>query len=218
MSGIELLGVVDVEATCVDPRRPDFQQEIIEFPCVVLDVRTRAVVATFHRYIRPTINPVLSDFCTSLTGIAQATVDAASPLREVLGELIEWLREKGYTEPRFAFATDGPWDLNHFLHVECEAKSIALPPLFDRWVNLRWLFSTFYQTGRLNVQKMLTHLGITFEGREHSGLCDAQNIAKIAVRMIEDGCAPVLNDGVAEEHSVNWQAPGSRAGDWRGPS
>lgn len=33
----------------------------------------------------------------------------------------------------------------------------------------------------------LGELGLTFEGREHSGLDDAKNTAKLAARMIADG-------------------------------
>ena len=31
-------------------------------------------------------------------------------------------------------------------------------------------------------------MGLQFDGREHSGLCDAQNTAKLLAKMIKDGC------------------------------
>ena len=46
-------------------------------------------------------------------------------------------------------------------------------------------------------------MGISFEGREHSGLCDALNTAKLARRLIEDGCVvpvtKVLNPRLVHE-------------------
>nr|CAD7256152.1 unnamed protein product [Timema shepardi] len=33
----------------------------------------------------------------------------------------------------------------------------------------------------------LSELGINFEGREHSGLCDARNTAHLAWRIVQDG-------------------------------
>lgn len=33
---------------------------------------------------------------------------------------------------------------------------------------------------------MLSELGMTFEGREHCGLDDSKNIARIVIRMLED--------------------------------
>lgn len=48
-------------------------QEIIEFSCCILDAGSLQVVAEFQRYCCPTENPVLTAFCTELTGISQAT-------------------------------------------------------------------------------------------------------------------------------------------------
>ncbi len=48
-------------------------QEIIEFSCAILDAQSLQIVAEFQRYCRPTEHPVLTAFCTELTGISQAT-------------------------------------------------------------------------------------------------------------------------------------------------
>eukprot|EP00727_Mastigamoeba_balamuthi_P013398 m51a1_g8681 hypothetical protein (545) ;mRNA; f:181278-182985 len=209
----EFYGVIDVEATCIEDRSAPFQNEIIELPCVVLSSRTLQPVAEFHRYVRPTVNPTLSEFCTKLTGIKQTTVDAAQPLDVVLGELVAWIEGQGLAG-RLALATDGPWDLNHFLARECGAKGIATPPLFARWVNVRWLYAEFYRVRRCNVLGMMRRLGLSFHGRMHSGLWDARNIARIAARMAEDGCALRLNDGLDPSVAVRWEVPGAarRAG------
>lgn len=96
----DYLCVVDFEATC-ERAAKDFPHEIIEFPIVLVDcitferVRQRlrydaqcrmpcgsfyrdiyiahltSQVAEFQSYCRPTVNPILSAFCTELTGIAQ---------------------------------------------------------------------------------------------------------------------------------------------------
>ena len=34
----------------------------------------------------------------------------------------------------------------------------------------------------------LQEMGMAFEGREHSGLCDAKNTGKLVHKMIQDGC------------------------------
>ena len=62
--------VLDFEATCDDVKRLS-NQEIIEFPVVVVDAHTFEVTAEFHKYVRPVWNPVLTKFCTELTGILQ---------------------------------------------------------------------------------------------------------------------------------------------------
>ena len=53
---------------------------------------------------------------------------------------------------------------------------------------MRKLFSSFYQMKSGNLAKMLEYLGMQFEGREHCGLDDTRNIARVVVQMIRDGC------------------------------
>ena len=71
----DVIGALDFECTC-EPGW-DYIHEIIEFPVVLFDTRTREITDSFHSYVRPTENATLSAFCTDLTGIEQATVDAA---------------------------------------------------------------------------------------------------------------------------------------------
>ena len=69
---------VDLEATCDEidesesPRSlavfPD-QMEMIEIGLVVIDPETLEVVDEFQRFVRPQINPILTDFCIKLTSI-----------------------------------------------------------------------------------------------------------------------------------------------------
>lgn len=41
---------------------------------------------------------------------------------------------------------------------------------------------------------MLSHLGMEFQGRRHSGYDDALNIANVLLRMLSDGANPVVNE------------------------
>eukprot|EP01105_Mastigella_eilhardi_P014418 TRINITY_DN3289_c0_g1_i1.p1 TRINITY_DN3289_c0_g1~~TRINITY_DN3289_c0_g1_i1.p1 ORF type:complete len:592 (+),score=140.92 TRINITY_DN3289_c0_g1_i1:156-1931(+) len=201
------VGCVDVEATCCKDRDPAFQSEIIEFPCVVLDTSTRKVCAEFRSFVRPVLNTQLTEFCTELTGIRQAEVDAAPLLQDVLEQLHQWLVDQHLVdEPeRFAFATDGPWDLLHFLHNECQLKHINKRSYFDSWINVRWLFAEFFSVGRCNIRKMLHHLKLSFHGSEHSGLWDARNVARIVVALQDNGCQLRINDGISDALSVKWR-------------
>mmetsp|Transcript_19128 Transcript_19128/g.48971 ORF Transcript_19128/g.48971 Transcript_19128/m.48971 type:complete len:80 (+) Transcript_19128:607-846(+) len=60
--------VVDFEAQCNDGQRIQ-PQEIIEFPLLALNTRTLEVDFEFHHYVRPVAHPVLTQFCTELTGM-----------------------------------------------------------------------------------------------------------------------------------------------------
>lgn len=91
--------VVDFEATCEVDNPSDFHHEIIEFPMVLINTHTLEIVSevfeedlwrsytaycvsnsfcpfiwqvdSFREYVKPELNPQLSDFCVKLTGITQ---------------------------------------------------------------------------------------------------------------------------------------------------
>lgn len=43
----------------------------VEFPAVVLNTVNGKIESEFHTYVQPQEHPVLSKFCTELTGIRQ---------------------------------------------------------------------------------------------------------------------------------------------------
>ena len=114
--------VLDFEATCSDDRRevPPHLQEIIEFPSVLVDARARPprVVSELQVYVRPQAIPRLTPFCTQLTGITQAVVDAGATFEDAMRRHLAWLRANGLDPARphnFAVVTCGDWDLKSML-------------------------------------------------------------------------------------------------------
>jgi 3'-5' exoribonuclease 1 len=71
--------VFDLEATCWEKGTRPERMETIEIGAVRLQAPTWETSSEFSRFIRPISEPILSDFCVSLTGISQADVDAADP-------------------------------------------------------------------------------------------------------------------------------------------
>ena len=199
------LAVCDVEATC-DEYSKHYVHEIIEFPVVLVDLTNGSVAGEFHSYVRPTVNTTLTEFCTRLTGISQAQVDEAPTLAEVLEAFEAWRLAQGleHSEERrdFAFAADGPWDLRFFLHGECSRKGIPKRRYFDKWVNVKQLFADFYHVRTCKIHKMLAMQGMKFEGRLHSGIDDTRNIARIAIKMREDGCTIYINEALPPRQRV----------------
>lgn len=178
------LCVLDVEATC-EMYSNHYVHEIIEFPVVVVDLHDKKVVGEFHTYVRPTVNKTLSEFCTKLTGITQDRVDSAPTLKEVLALFEQWRLQAFlvHTPERqeFAFATDGPWDLQFFLHGECERKGIRKAAYFDKWVNIKALFSDFYRCRTCKIHKMLEIQNMRFEVRVTANLFRQAHIVRRCV-------------------------------------
>lgn len=114
-------------------------QEVIEFPVVLLDVKTRQVKSTFHTYVKPTLDPQLTDFCTELTGITQEQVDAGIDISQALKDLHMWLGQQGVFSTEFVFMSCGDFDGNALAR-EAKAKQLYVPNYLRRWINLKKAF------------------------------------------------------------------------------
>ena len=64
---LQFLLVLDFESTCWEDKSFS-PPEIIEFPVVLISLRTGEVLSEFHHYCLPVENPRLSPFCRNLTG------------------------------------------------------------------------------------------------------------------------------------------------------
>ena len=192
----DYLCVLDFEATCDRDRVPQ-PQEIIEFPVVLLNARTLAVEGEFHHYVRPEHHPRLTPFCTELTGIQQETVDAGTKFAYCLELHRQWLVEHGLlpaadgeaARHTWLSVSCGIWDHDHMLPTQCAAARVRLPEHFKRACDVKRVFRevTGHRAG--SMPAMLADLGLPLEGRHHSGIDDARNIARIAAELIRRGAA-----------------------------
>lgn len=189
--------VVDFEATCEEDNPSDYHHEIIEFPMVLINTHTLEIVDSFQEYVKPELNPRLSDFCVKLTGITQKMVDEAAPFPDVLQRVVAWLQERELgTKYKYAILTDGAWDMSKFLNIQCRLSRIRYPQFAKKWINIRKSYGNFYKVPRTQTKlsTMLEKLGLKYEGRPHCGLDDSRNIARIALRMLKDGCQLRVNE------------------------
>ena len=193
--------IIDFEATCWE-QKPGPPSEIIEFPAVILDSNSCELwKTTFHSYVQPTEEPNLSEFCRELTGISQNQVENAAPLGATLRRFNNWLKENfsdfvfnsnkkgvGGNIKNCAVVTWTNWDLQLCLENECRRKNLTMPNCFKSWIDLKLVYKKFYKRQPQGLNGALKEMGLKFEGREHSGLCDAQNTGKLLAKMINDGC------------------------------
>ncbi|MNQ59901.1 sporulation inhibitor KapD [compost metagenome] len=103
--------------------------ETIEIGLVVIDLETLEIVDEFQRFVRPQINPILTDFCRKLTSIQQADVDSAGTYVEVGRELGAFITHY----PNAAWASWGDYDARQlerdagFAACPLKACSISVP-------------------------------------------------------------------------------------------
>jgi len=192
----DYIGVLDFEATCGNKSKKT--TEIIEFPVVFVNTHTLEIEFEFHTYVRPTVRPTLTSFCTNLTGIRQNQVNKAPPIHRVLKQFEKFLcdrklvhfstKDKAGPDSRTYFLASDGGDLAAFLHKECMLKRYPIPLWSCRkYLDVRELFSEHFASEKLKVVDMLDQFHLTFEGREHAGIDDARNIARILVELAKAG-------------------------------
>ncbi|OWA52321.1 putative 3'-5' exoribonuclease 1 [Hypsibius exemplaris] len=215
-SGIEYLVVIDFEACCSDddldgcrPKAGSYEQEIIEFPAILVDVKKKEIVDVFHTHVQPTneANRKLTAFCSKLTGITQEVIDRSPQFPAVLRDFEAWLAKHGLLgRKNWSTAADGRFDHTNFLYQACKINGLPYPEYAINYVKLPRAFKNIYRfcftdptAFPPNLEEMLQHFGMQFEGREHCGLDDATNMARCALKMLADGAELRPSDRVHPE-------------------
>jgi len=178
---IEAVVVVDVEATCwhldEDPALAADQRnecEIIEIGAVRYPLDGAEV---FRRVVRPRRHPRLSRFCTSLTGLTQAEVDAGVAFGQAYADFVDWL-----PMATAVVASWGAFD-HRQLARDCRRSALSPPP----WTALnlkRWFARIVRDTGAhphgwMSLAAALQLAGLAFEGTPHRAVADARNTARL---------------------------------------
>lgn len=171
-----MLVIIDVEATCVEPKDPNFKNEIIEIGAVKFNLKTLEIVDEFQCFIKPIINPILSDFCKELTTIKQSDVNPAHSFETEYNRFVKWYgSEKGNL-----FCSWGYYDKMSF------ERDCKLHNLEYKLGNNHWNIKRFYEeiTGvagksGVGLHKAVKQCGLEFEGVQHRAKVDAINIARV---------------------------------------
>ena len=121
-----------------------------------------------------------------------------------------FLGKQGLFESEFVFVSCGDFDGNH-LKREARDKRFFVPNYLQRWINIKKAFpkhllspndnekpTDFSKFGALKdlrakvrgMPDMLDLCGLELEGRHHSGIDDAKNIARVAISLLKKGWEP----------------------------
>jgi len=170
--------IVDLEATCWKGCQVE-EMEIIEIGAVCLDGETFQPISGFEQFVRPAINPVLTEFCQNLTHIKQGKIDSAPPFAEVFESFIGWIDPGS-----FRLCSWGNFDYEIF-NYELKRKAMEWPSGFSGHLNLKNLYAQAYSTNvSIGLREAMRKLNMPFEGRLHRGIDDARNIVRVAQTML----------------------------------
>lgn len=164
--------ILDLEATCDD--KTQIQNEIIEIGAVKV-TKDLKVIGEFQSFIKPKLNPILTEFCKDLTKIKQSDVDTSKVFTEVLPEFIKFCGDD------YFLCSWGFYDKNQFI------KDCQLHKLDTKWVekhiSLKHQHQSFSKLRKgVGVQRALSMINERFEGTHHRGIDDAKNITKIFIK------------------------------------
>lgn len=172
------IACVDLEATCDDS--PSFnrrEMEIIEFGCTLLNPEYK-VVGTFNSFVRPTINPTLTQFCKELTTITQEQVDSADTWDVVAEQVGKFLDDNIPDRSPEIWVSWGDFDRN-LIERECTRYDVATP-MATLHYNLKKLEASHRNSKKQNGMKgTMDHMGLVFPGTLHRACDDAAALAMI---------------------------------------
>ena len=166
--------VFDLEATCNDTWSNEKRQEMetIEIGAVKVDSAFNPTGETFQTFIKPFMNPILTEFCTNLTSITQEQVEGGLHFGTAFLNFLEWA-----DFPNNRFVSWGNYDY-HQLDKDCKRANLEM---FEKKFHLngKELYKDY--TGRLGhgLGTELKKQKIKFEGTAHRGIDDAIMISRL---------------------------------------
>ena len=169
--------VFDIEANTQENEeyiRQDFQKEIIEIGAV--KIHDGVIVDTFEMFIKPIVNPTLTDFIKDLTGIQQEDVDDAKNFREAYDEIREWFLDHH-------LISIGTFDQEQMLYeikINCIHDYTFSNQFVENYIDLKRMFKkATFSPRTYGLDDMMDILNIEPEGVAHRALTDSINAAKI---------------------------------------
>ena len=173
--------IYDLEATCWMGRPPGYVQEVIEIGAVKMN-GFGEITDKFCRFIRPVVNPILSSFCRELASITQQQVNRASKFESVIEDFQDWI---DIFEENYLLCSWGDFD-KVALERDCERHDMD----FD-WLSEHINVKRQYQEikGLVNprgLRKAVEKEGFDFTGTPHRGISDAENLAKVFGKYLDE--------------------------------
>ncbi|WP_346394556.1 3'-5' exonuclease [Pseudomonas syringae] len=199
VAGTRYLLCVDLEATCdeypdglteeerlshsLQVRRDEM--ETIEVGAVVLDLHQDAkIISEYTRFVRPVLNPVLTDFCKGLTTIDQVDVDSAATYDEVRQALDDYLAP--FKAERLMWCSWGDYDAKQ---LAMDAERNSCEPMLAGLAHTnakKWHWKVL-NCRAMALRPAVEDWGIEWSGQYHGGIDDARNLGVLVGEILRAG-------------------------------
>ena len=172
--------IFDLECTCWKERPLGMEMETIEIGAVKLD-DFGEWIESFGVFIRPTIHPVLSDFCRQLTSISQIDVNRADAFPRVIDDFMDFIDLEA---DDYLLCSWGNFDKKQLVE-ECARHDVGTAWL-EAHINLKAQYQKMKRYRQpIGLKKAVEREGFEFTGIHHRGISDAENLAKIFVKHLD---------------------------------
>lgn len=162
-------------------RPPGLVQEIIEIGAFRLNDYGE-ITGHFNRFIKPVINPVLSAFCRELTSIDQQQIDRADKFPKVIEHFQDWV---GIWEDDYLLCSWGAFD-KRMLISDCRLHDLE-EDWTDPHINLKEQYKSIRGLRKaIGLKSAVTREGFEFTGIHHRGISDAENLAKVFTKYLDE--------------------------------
>lgn len=158
-------------------------QETIEIGAVMTN-RYGEVLGQFSRFVRPVLNPNLSMFCRRLTSIDQVSINRACGFAEVFEDFKEWTGI--YEGEEYLLCSWGGFDKKQLV-LDAELHNLESEWVADHHINVKQQFHEIKRWRNYKgLKRVVEHEGFEFTGEHHRAISDAQNLAKVFVKYIDE--------------------------------
>jgi len=172
--------IYDLEAACWRGRPPHGVNEIIEIGAFKLN-EYGDLLGKFSRFVKPTVNPILSHFCTQLTSITQDQVDSAAVFPKVIEDFKDWINI--YED--YLLCCWGDFDIQ-MIRNDCDLHKLEQDWL-EQNTNLKQQYHRIKNVDKYTgLKTTLKREGFEFDGIQHRAISDAENLCKIFVKYIDE--------------------------------
>lgn len=179
---LDLMLVLDVEATTAADRELDAPRDVIQIGACLLNMATGSVDQADSILVRPTRSEVTA-FCTDITGITPAMAQAGRSFRKAC----EWLTVT-YDAGNKPWASFGTFDIEQF-SVQCERERVPYP-LSANYIDAKLVVALHAGwTKSKGLSGALEALQLEKQGRSHDAKDDAVNAARVLYRALR-GISP----------------------------
>ena len=187
-----------------------YEHEIIQIGAVMMD-EGYEITDEFSSYVRPKYGRI-DHFIQELTGISDKQIMEALDLEGALDRMVSWLGSCGVT-----FYS---WSRTDYVQIarEIRAKGIdeeRMAVLLDKenWVDYQQTAGKrFGKPWRMSLEDALMFAEIELEGKQHDGLVDARNTARLIAKMEKNPESHFLQDRLREEKEKNSEPLGTSLG------